>query len=127
MQKEKPTKVYKGSKNQSPKKPKKQGSGFLDNFIKSAKFIVNKAMAGSVQHIAILVAAGVLTVAVVGGAVWGVTSLIGGAGQGTTVNEIEIDPEADNKYDKNASVIDTSKYASTILQETADAGQQYKE
>jgi len=118
---EKPTKTYRAS---NSKKPKKKSCGFLDKFAKIARFVINKAMAGSIQHIAILVAAAVLVVAVVGGTVWGITSLAGGNG-GNTVNEIEIDPEADNKYDKDANIIDTSKYASTILQETQDAGQQY--
>ena len=123
MQKEKPTKIYKSSNNKSPKK---QGSGLMENLMKNIKVIVNKAMAGSVQHIAILVAAGVLTVAVVGGVVWGVAGLAGGnGGNNLNVQEIEIDPEADNKYDKDASKIDADKYASTILQETEDAGQEY--
>jgi len=120
---EKPTKTYKASNNS--KKPKKKGSNFGDTFIKSARFVINKAMAGSIQHIAILVAAAVLVFAVVGGTVWGITSLAGGNGGNSNISEIEIDPEADNKYDKDANIIDTSKFASTILQETQDAGQQY--
>ncbi|MBQ7283879.1 MAG: hypothetical protein IJW74_03370, partial [Oscillospiraceae bacterium] len=122
MPKEKPTKTYTASKK---KAPKKQGPGFFEQIIKSVKFVVNKAMAGSVQHIAILVAGVVLTVAVVGGVVWGVSAVVGSGSAGTNIQEIEIDPEADNKYDKNAATIDTSKYVSTILPETADAGQQY--
>ena len=122
MQKEKPTKVYKSSKDNQPEK---KGSEAFEKIVKNAKRIVDKAMAGSIKHIAILVAAGLFTVAVVGGAVWGISGIVGGNSQGNNVNEIEIDPEADNKYDKDANLIDTSKYASTILQETADAGQEY--
>ena len=45
MQKEKPTKVYNASKNQSPKKPKKQGPGFLDNFWNKATGFYGESVA----------------------------------------------------------------------------------
>ena len=129
LSKEKPTKVYKSSKSKKPAASDKmngfinQIAGFWNEFLKIANFVIRKAKSGSKQHIAILAAAGVLTVAVLGGAVWGVASLIGGPDGNQ--NEVVIDPEADNKYDKDATIIDTDKYASTILQETADAGQKY--
>lgn len=120
MQKEKPTKVYQGNKAAA----KKGTNGFFKVLSKRAKYVVAKAMAGSVQHIAILAACGVLTVAVVGGAVWGISSIVSG-GNGGNIQEIEIDPEADNKYNKDENKLDADKYASTILQQSADAGQEY--
>ncbi|MBR2028972.1 MAG: Ig-like domain-containing protein [Oscillospiraceae bacterium] len=129
MQKEKPTKVYKSSKNKKSAKSEKfdviknQISDSWEEFAEIAGFVIRKAKSGSKQHIAILAATCVIAVAVLGGVVWGISGLIGGPGGNP--GEVVIDPEADNKYDKDASVIDTSKYASTILQETPDAGQKY--
>ncbi|MBQ9845671.1 MAG: Ig-like domain-containing protein [Oscillospiraceae bacterium] len=120
MHNEKKTKVY--SKN-NHKKTKKNP---FENIVKAFRFVLAQAKAGSKQHIAILIAGAVVVIAVLAGVIFGVSAAFGGndAPQ-TEFNEIEIDPEADNNYNKDEAVIDTSKFAGTILPETADAGQTY--
>ena len=120
MHKEKKTKVY---TSKSSKKTKKNP---FENIIKKIKFVIARAKAGSKQHIIMLVAAGFVTVAVVAGVVVGISAISGGNDTpAVDFNEIEIDPEADNNYNKDEAVIDTSKFTGTILPETPDAGQTY--
>jgi len=121
LQNEKRTKVY------NKKTSKKPNKNPFENLIKIIKFVVSQAKAGSKQHIAILAAGAVITVAVLAGVVFGISALVGGGNDapGVEFNEIEIDPEADNNYNKDEAVIDASKFTGTILPETADAGQTY--
>ena len=132
MHKEKPTKVYTGKsatdtnkKAYNPKGHKKPDKNPFENILKEIKKIVAKALAGSTQHIAILVCGALLCVAVIGGAIYGV-SHIGSSGKpGVEFNEVEIDPEADNNYNKDEVAIDKDKFSATILPQTEDAGQEY--
>ena len=119
MHNEKKTKVYKGK---SSKKPKNNP---FEKIIEAIKFVIAQAKAGSKQHIAILAVGAVICVAVVAGVIFGISSIGGNDTPNVDFNEIEIDPEADNNYNKDEAVIDTSKFSGTILPETADAGQKY--
>lgn len=120
MDNEKKTKVY--SKNKSVSRKHKKNP--FEDIIKIIMTVIEQAKAGSKQHIAILACSALIIVAVVVGIGFGIAS-IGGSEPGVEFNEIEIDPEADNNYNKDEAVIDASKFTGTILPETADAGQTY--
>ncbi|MBP1552205.1 MAG: Ig-like domain-containing protein, partial [Oscillospiraceae bacterium] len=104
---------------------KKPNKNPFENIVKEIKKIIAKALAGSTQHIAILVCGALLCVAVVGGAIYGISQIGSSGNPGVEFNEIEIDPEADNNYNKDEIAIDKDKLSSTILPETEDAGQEY--
>ena len=132
MHKEKPTKVYTGKsatdtnkKTYSSKGHKGPKKNPFENIVKAIKKTVAKALAGSTQHIAILVCGALLCVAVAGGAIYGISQIGSSGNPGVEFNEIEIDPEADNNYNKDEVAIDKDKLSATILPETKDAGQEY--
>ena len=133
MHKEKSTKIYTGKsatdtnkKIHSSKGPKKPGNNPFEKIIIEIKKVIAKALAGSTKHIAILVCGALVTVAVLGGAIYGITQIAGSSsGSNVEFEEIEFDPEADNNYNKNEAAIDKDKLSATILPETEDAGQKY--
>ena len=120
MHNEKKTKVYSKKPSQKPNKNP------FEDIIKMIKVVVAQAKAGSIQHIIMLAAGALITVAVVAGVIVGISAIAGGNNTPSVdFNEVEIDPEADNNYNKDEAIIDTSKFTGTILPETEDAGQTY--
>lgn len=109
--------------NEKNKKPKK-----TNEILKSIHHVVYHAKKGSKAHIAILAGGVVLFALIVGLAIWGITSMVGGGGGDVgpdIADTVEIDPEADNKYNKDEDAIDVEKLSKTVLAKTEDAGKTY--
>ncbi|MEG1049061.1 MAG: GDSL-type esterase/lipase family protein, partial [Oscillospiraceae bacterium] len=99
-----------------------------NELIKSIRYVISQAKKGSKAHIAILAGGILLFVLIIGMAIWGITSMIGGGDAAPVPDDsfvAEIDPEADNKYNKDEAAIDTEKLSKTVLPKTSEAGKDY--
>ncbi|MEG0018995.1 MAG: Ig-like domain-containing protein, partial [Oscillospiraceae bacterium] len=99
-----------------------------NDFSKIIRHVISQARKGSQKHIAIVAGVVLLLVLIVAGAIWGITSMVGGNDAEPDPEdkiEVKIDPEADNKYNKDEAAIDTAKLSKTVLPKTAAADKTY--